>query len=77
MSLVFCFRCHGFMTKETCMDLEDERGIITIPVLHCLNCGEVVDSLILEHRKNVPAPMMGRARVALKTALTGSKGVGV
>jgi len=60
------------MTKETCMDLEDEMGIIAIPVLHCLNCGEVVDPLILEHRKRVPTPIMGRARVAPKTALTGS-----
>ena len=54
------------------MDVEDDMGIIMIDVLHCLNCGEVVDPLILDHRGKVPAPMIGRARVALKTGLTSS-----
>ncbi len=71
MGIVLCLRCHGLMSKVTCTDLQDETGIMIIPVLQCLNCGEVVDSLILEHRKNMPAPMVGRARVALKTSLTG------
>ncbi len=59
------------MTKETCMDLADEMGIFTIDVLHCLNCGEIVDPLILKHRMKAPAPMKDHARVALKTALAG------
>ena len=54
------------------MDLDDDMGLITIPVLHCLNCGEVVDPLILDHRGRVPAPLIGRARIAHRTALTGS-----
>ena len=54
------------------MDLNDERGIITIVALHCVNCGEVVDPLILKHREWAPAPMIGRARIAPKTGLTGS-----
>ena len=54
------------------MDVQDDMGIIMIDVFHCLNCGEVVDPLILEHRGNVPTPMVGRARVAPKTALDGS-----
>jgi hypothetical protein len=60
------------MIRETCMDLKDERGIIRIVALHCVNCGEVVDPLILKHRERAPAPMIGRARVAPKTALIGS-----
>ncbi len=73
MPKVLCLRCPGLMSKVTCMDLQDEAGIMIIPVLQCLNCGEVVDSLILEHRKHMPVPMVGRARVALKTGLTGSE----
>jgi len=60
------------MATETCMDLADDMGIIRINVLHCLNCGEVVDPLILDHRERIPAPLIGRARVAAKTCLTGS-----
>ena len=56
------------------MDLRDDMGIIAIDVLHCLNCGDVVDPLILQHRRKAPAPMIGRARVAPKTGLTGSGG---
>ena len=70
---MLCFRCNGLMAKETCMDLKDDMGIFTIVVLHCLNCGEVVDPLILDHRGRVPAPLIGRARVAPKTGLTGSE----
>ncbi len=54
------------------MDLKDETGLIEIRVLHCLNCGEVVDPLILQHRLSIPRPMKDRARVALKTGLTRS-----
>ncbi len=72
MDNVLCLHCHRLMAKETCMDLQDEAGIMIIPVLQCLNCGEVVDPLILKHRMRAPAPMMGHARVAPKTALTGS-----
>jgi hypothetical protein len=69
---VICTRCQGLMTKETCMDLKDEMGIIRIVVLHCLNCGEVVDPLILEHRLSAPRPMDNRARRTPKVGLTGS-----
>ena len=69
---MLCLRCNGLMAKETCMDLKDDMGIFTTVVLHCLNCGEVVDPLILDHRRQVTAPLIGRARVAPKTGLTGS-----
>ena len=68
---MICQRCHGLLIKDTCMDLDDDMGLITIHVLHCLNCGEVVDPLILDHRGKVPAPLIGHARIAPKTALTG------
>lgn len=69
---MICARCQGCMTKEICMDLKDEMGIFTIPVLHCLNCGEVTDPLILQHRLSAPAPITGRARVAPKVGLAGT-----
>ena len=70
--VVSCPRCQGLMGRETCMDLADEKGVFIIPVLHCLNCGEIVDPLILAHRQIAPLPFKSRARVAPKTALAGS-----
>ena len=64
-----CCRCQGLLNKETWIDLQDDMGILTIEVLHCLNCGEVIDPTILRHRLSVPAPLIGHARVAPKTAL--------
>lgn len=54
-----------------CIDLKDEIGLIKIEVLKCLNCGNVVDPLILQHRLSAPAPMVGHAQVTLKTTLVG------
>ena len=69
-----CPRCHGLMQSYTLIDLEDETGKIAVNVLRCVNCGEVVDPVILENRKNSPAPMIGRARFTPKTAFTGTRG---
>ena len=68
-----CPRCHGLMQNQTYVDPEDELGIISIIALRCLNCGEVVDPVILKNRSSSPAPMNGRARITQKTAVATSR----
>ncbi len=68
-----CRRCQGLMQKHTLIDLEDELGIIMIEVLRCLNCGEVIDPMILKNRATRPKPLIGKARFTPITASAGSK----
>ena len=67
-----CPRCHGLMQDQTYIDPQDESGIISIIALRCVNCGEVLDPIILRNRSSTPAPMNGRARITHKTALANS-----
>jgi hypothetical protein len=45
-----CGRCNGHMEQEMCMDLESDSGYSTCWVLRCLQCGDMVDETILQHR---------------------------
>ena len=45
-----CGRCSGYMEPEMCMDLESDSGYSTCWVLRCLQCGDMVDETILQHR---------------------------
>ena len=44
-----CQRCHGLMVRERYDDLELGSAEHEIPSWHCLNCGAIVDSVILAH----------------------------
>ena len=58
-----CQRCQGCMIKDTCMDLRDDTGQIAFGAWRCLNCGEVVDPVVISHRVLPPtAPYRGRTR---------------
>jgi len=50
-----CHRCNGWMASERFVRLSDEeRPVQTL--WRCVNCGEVVDSVITENREhNQPA----------------------
>ena len=45
-----CTRCQGTMVIDYFLDMEDS-GEVWMPGWRCLACGEVIDSLILKHRK--------------------------
>ena len=45
-----CRRCNGYMEHEMCIDLESDNGSSTCWVLRCLQCGDIVDETILQHR---------------------------
>lgn len=45
------------------MDLRDDTGQIAFGVWRCVNCGEVVDPVVMNHRSIPPtAPYRGRTR---------------
>jgi hypothetical protein len=50
-----CRRCDGLMVQEHCMDILDDTGQMDFPALRCVQCGEVVDAVILLNRLRGPA----------------------
>jgi predicted RNA-binding Zn-ribbon protein involved in translation (DUF1610 family) len=53
-----CPRCGGLFIKESLFDLYDETGQMRRWALRCVQCGDVVDSLILKNRacEELPNP---------------------
>lgn len=47
-----CTRCQGLMIREQFVDFWDDTGCHDFAGWRCLNCGEVVDPLVLMHRIN-------------------------
>jgi hypothetical protein len=45
-----CVRCGGLMVGEFCMDLLNSSGELEVETLRCVQCGEVVDPVILANR---------------------------
>jgi hypothetical protein len=53
-----CPKCKGIMAKE---DLYVSSDQVIIPdVFRCINCGEIIDPVILENRKNCPSVRTSR-----------------
>lgn len=58
-----CQRCNGFMIRESFLDLRDDSGRLMFEGWRCINCGEVVDPVVLTHRMEAPThPYRGRTR---------------
>ena len=55
-----CKRCGGLMVKEHCTDLFDETGQMEFPALRCLQCGNLVDAIILLNRLRGPSGVTHR-----------------
>lgn len=47
-----CSRCGGFMVSHWCMNVNYDAGGMEILTQRCLQCGEVIDPVILENRLN-------------------------
>lgn len=50
-----CQRCRGYMIRDSFVDLRDDTGSLLFHGWRCINCGEVVDPVVLTHRMCVPA----------------------
>ncbi len=47
-----CPRCGGLMVTEPCVDLLDS-GHLDVLARRCVQCGEVIDPVILENRRRL------------------------
>ncbi len=45
-----CVRCGGLMVEESCIDLLNVHGMQDYPARRCVQCGEIVDQIILHNR---------------------------
>lgn len=57
-----CRRCGGLMVQEHCTDLLDDTGQLDFRARRCVQCGEVVDPVILHNR--AARPDLGSGSVA-------------
>jgi hypothetical protein len=64
-----CPRCGGLMVAERCVDVLDDTGHINFIAGRCVQCGNLVDPVILHHRRVKPPQDLGmRGRSSKKTA---------
>ncbi|MEY4704652.1 MAG: hypothetical protein RL042_848 [Nitrospirota bacterium] len=52
-----CSRCGGLMVSDFCMDLLNSTGELEFAAKRCVQCGEVVDPVILRNRGTQKVPM--------------------
>ena len=52
-----CNRCGGLMVNEFYMDVLDSVGESKFPAKRCVQCGEVIDFIILLNRQQGQQPM--------------------
>lgn len=53
-----CSRCHGLMVKEHFLDLEGTYGHMWANGYRCMNCGNVHDPVIEQHRLTKVQPAL-------------------
>jgi hypothetical protein len=46
-----CWRCEGLMVVEQCSDLTGDSGHLDCQVRRCVQCGEVIDPVVLQNRR--------------------------
>ena len=46
-----CLRCGGFLVVEHGLDLLNSTGQVECQALRCVQCGDVIDAVILRHRQ--------------------------
>ena len=69
-----CHRCGGLMLREGLFDLFDDTGQMRRWARRCVQCGDIVDSLILKRRAGMGLPALtatSRRRWTNVQALTG------
>lgn len=51
LDTVVCARCGGLMVVDRCFDLLDDTGHLRFLARRCVQCGEVIDPVILRNRR--------------------------
>lgn len=50
-----CARCHGHMVHDVWTDHPSDSGPSDFGAFRCIQCGDVIDEVILRHRSNPAA----------------------
>jgi uncharacterized Zn finger protein len=53
-----CSRCQGLMVKEHFLDFDGTLGHMWACGYRCMNCGNVHDPIIEQHRRARPEPVL-------------------
>jgi hypothetical protein len=61
-----CSRCGGLLVREVCMDLFNPTGELEVFARRCVQCGVIVDPLILANRALVGVPRLPSASKSLE-----------
>lgn len=57
-----CRRCSGYIIREMCIDLDSDSGYSTFWAHRCIQCGDMVDEVILQNRSlSIPEAMSAAA----------------
>ena len=57
-----CRRCSGFLVREMCIDLDSDSGYSTVWAHRCIQCGDMIDEVILRNRSlSIPEAMSAAA----------------
>jgi len=51
VSTAQCSRCGGLMVTEQCFDLLSDNGQLDFLAQRCVQCGELIDPVILQNRR--------------------------
>jgi transcription elongation factor Elf1 len=49
-----CQRCNGYMVRDSFVDQRDDTGGLLLEGWRCINCGEIVDPVVLTNRMAGP-----------------------
>ena len=60
-----CARCGGLMVAEFCLDMLDDTGKLSFLARRCVQCGEVVDPIILKNRQHPTVYTSSKSRKIL------------
>lgn len=55
-----CARCGGLMVNDFCLDLLNSTGELEFAATRCVQCGELVDPVILQNRQLRQSSMPSR-----------------
>ena len=48
-----CERCGGLLIKGYCLDVANPEGELWVTTKHCIQCGNVIDPVILKNQKEL------------------------
>lgn len=71
-----CARCRGLLVADDSLDVHGDTGQVTCQAQRCVQCGEVVDPVILQNRSIAPAQALDQSEIgASRTQSSPARGL--